>query len=141
MPLLRGAPPPAWRRFVFSEYDFSMQEARRTLGRGVNECRLFMVFDGRWKMIHAPGLRPMLFDLETDPQELRDLGADAGYAGEAARLRAALLDWALKDHNRITTPDAAIEGYGPAAQVKAGIFIGYVDEAEVAEAKKAYGLT
>ena len=35
-----------------------------------------MVADKRWKLIHAPGFRPMLYDLATDPNEFRDLGAD-----------------------------------------------------------------
>ena len=113
-----------------------MQSVRRALGKGPGECRLFMVFDGRWKMIHAPGFRPMLFDLESDPDEDRDLGADPAFASEAARLRAALLDWALRDHARITTSDAMIEGYGPQSQLKMGILIGYVDEVEVAAAKR-----
>ena len=141
MPFLRAQDPRNWRRFVFSEYDYSMQTARLTLKRRVNVCRLFMVFDGRWKMIHAPGFAPMLFDLESDPRELRDLGGAAESAGERARLREALLEWALGDHNRITTPDGAIESYGPAAQLKAGSFIGYFDESEVAAAKKVYGLS
>ena len=32
-----------------------------TLGVPTDKCRLFMVFDGRWKYIHAPGFRPMLY--------------------------------------------------------------------------------
>ncbi len=37
-------------------------------------------------------------------------------------------------------PDATIETYGPARQLRGGILIGYWDEAEVAEARKAYGI-
>ena len=38
------------------------------------------LFDGRWKLIHFEGgLRPMLFDLENDPEEFEDLGASAGH--------------------------------------------------------------
>ena len=139
-PWLRGETPAGWRRHVFSEYDYSMQEVRRTLDLPVDKCRLFMCFDGRWKYIHAPGFRPMLYDLESDPQELRDLGDDPACAAEIARLREALMEWSLTDHNRITTPDAKIEGYSSAAQLKSGILIGYWDEAEVAEARRKYGI-
>ena len=90
------------------------------MNQPIGDCRLFMVFDGRWKYIHATGFRPLLFDLATDPQEFHDLGADPRYASEGARLREALLDWALRDHNRITMPDRRIEAYArrPAAQIR-----------------------
>jgi arylsulfatase A-like enzyme len=90
-----------------------------------------MVFDGRWKYIHAVGFRPMLFDLVSDPGELRDRGADPERAGECARLKDALLAWSLRDHNRITMADARIAGYGEAAQLKSGIVIGFWDQAEL----------
>ena len=139
MPLLRGESPP-WRQYAFSEYDYAMQDARDILGRGVDECRLFMVFDGRWKYIHATGFRPMLYDLATDPSEFHDRGADPSCEAERARLKDALSDWALRDHNRITTPNARIAAYTRAAQLKAGILIGFWDEAELAMARREAGL-
>jgi arylsulfatase A-like enzyme len=135
MPLLRGEVPSEWRRFAFSEYDYAMLEARLTLGQPIGDCRLFMVFDGRWKYIHATGFRPMLFDLASDPGEFHDRGADPRCAGEGARLREALLEWALRDHNRITTPDHVIGGYADGRQLKSGILIGYWDESELAAAR------
>jgi arylsulfatase A-like enzyme len=137
-PLLHGSgvPPAGWRQFAFSEYDYAMMPARRSLDTGVSDSRLFMVFDGRWKYVHAPGFRPMLFDLLADPLELRDRGGDAACAGECARLKDALLAWALRDHARITMPDARIAAYGEASQLKAGIVIGFWDEAELDSAKR-----
>ena len=135
LPLLRGERPADWRGHVFSEYDYSMLEARLALGQPIRDCRLFMVFDGRWKLIHATGFRPLLFDLAIDPEELSDLGADPCFAAERARLAAALCDWALGDHNRITTTDERIEAYGRGEQLKSGILIGYWDEQELAAAR------
>ena len=140
LPWLHGAPPQRWRDCVFSEYDYSMQDARLTLGQPIADCRLFMVFDGRWKYIHATGFRPMLFDLATDPSEFRDLGADPAHAGERARLKDALHAWALRDHNRITMPDARIARYAGGAQLTGGIVIGYRDEAELAAERAQLGL-
>jgi len=131
LPLLHGTAVPAWRDFVVSEYDYSTLDVRVALQQPIPECRLFMVFDGRWKYVHAPGFRPMLFDLAEDPQELVDLGADPRFESERGRLRDALLGWALRDHARITMTDARIAGYGPGAQLKAGILIGYWDESEM----------
>jgi arylsulfatase A-like enzyme len=141
LPLLRGGLPSDWRRHVFSEYDYAMLEARLTLNQPIRDCRLFMVCDGRWKYIHATGFRPLLFDLAGDPAELHDLGVDPSHEPERARLRDALLDWALTDHNRITTPDARIESYAKGQQLRSGILIGYWDEAELAAARAELGVT
>jgi len=130
LPLLRGEPV-AWRSYAISEYDYSMLAVRTTLGQPIPDCRLFMVFDGRWKYIHAVGFPPMLFDLASDPQEFHDLGRDERHASECARLREVLLAWALRDHARITMLDARIAAYGEAAQLKAGILIGYWDERDM----------
>ena len=35
-----------------------------------------MVFDGRYKMVKFQGYRPILHDLEADPEEYHDLGED-----------------------------------------------------------------
>src|SRR5436190_1863570 len=94
-PLLHGAAPADWRKVIFSEYDYCMQEVRLKLNQPIERCRLFMVFDGRWKYIHASGFRPMLYDLETDPEEFLDRGDDPDCAGIIARLQAELFDWAL----------------------------------------------
>ncbi len=37
-----------------------------------------MIRRGRWKLVHHEGYRPQLFDLQSDPEELNDLGEDAG---------------------------------------------------------------
>ena len=106
MPLLRGERPADWRKVAFSEYDYAMQDVRLKLNQPIEQCRLFMVFDGRWKYIHASGFRPMLYDLETDPQELIDRGGDPSCADVIARLQAALFDWALHPKGHITTQHA-----------------------------------
>jgi arylsulfatase A-like enzyme len=140
LPLLRGDTPDDWRRCVFSEYDYAMLEARLTLNQPIRDCRLYMAFDGRWKYVHATGFRPLLFDLASDPRELVDLGADPRHEAERARLREALLDWALTDHNRITTPDSRIEDYAGGQQLRSGILIGYWDEVELAAARMRLGI-
>ena len=74
----------------------------------------------------------MLYDLAADPDEFIDLGGDPRYQPECERLRGALLDWALRDHNRITMSDARIAPYSGRQQLRAGIVIGYWDAAELA---------
>ena len=102
---------------------------------------MVMITDGRFKMIDAPGFRPMLYDLLSDPQELSDIGADPAQAGEISRLRAAILDWYRAAHNRITVPDEwftehdALLAAGGDPTLYSGIIIGYWDEEELQRAQ------
>lgn len=41
----------------------------------------FMIRHGQYKYIYYVGMPPMLYDLENDPEELRDLGGDPACAG------------------------------------------------------------
>jgi len=66
----------SWRNYCISEYDYSTREARRKVGVDQQNARMVMVFDGRWKYVHVESMRPMLFDLFNDPNELNDLGND-----------------------------------------------------------------
>ncbi|MEM6728303.1 MAG: sulfatase-like hydrolase/transferase [Pseudomonadota bacterium] len=116
LPLLRGEAP-EWRDFVISETDYAITSMAERLGVSDEDARLFMVFDGRWKLTHAEGgFRPMLYDLETDPDELTDLGADPDYSGEIARLYGYLNAWARRQSQRVTRSAdqlAAMRGTSP----------------------------
>ena len=85
-----------------------------------------MIRDARWKYVHCEGFRPMLFDLETDPQELNDLGGDPAHAAERARLADAIFAWARQHHNRITLSPERINTM--AGREPPGIIIGVWDE-------------
>ncbi|PRY24204.1 arylsulfatase A-like enzyme [Aliiruegeria haliotis] len=132
LPLIRGEVE-RLREVVISEYDYSSRRARRELGQPIPDCRMVMVHDGRWKYVHAQGFRPMLFDQETDPEELHDLGADPAFQAERDRLHAALVEWALEHHNRTTMSDSRIaETTGNEWAQK--IYIGFWDDADLEEA-------
>ena len=140
-PLLHGERPSDWRKVVFSEYDYCMQDVRLKLNQPIEQCRLFMAFDGRWKYIHASGFRPMLYDLLEDPQELTDRGEDPYRADVIARLQSALFDWALHPKGHITSSTEKIAAYAEKQlQVKGGILIGIWDEAELSAIRKKIGI-
>ncbi|QYZ69345.1 alkaline phosphatase family protein [Neotabrizicola shimadae] len=131
-PFLHGEPVTGWREAVFSEYDYSAMALAGNLGLGPNEARLFMVFDGRYKFIHAEGgFRPMLFDLETDPQELVDLGKLPGHEAEIERLERMLFDWARRPAQRTAISHDEILGMRGKSR-RYGIIIGAVDPDELA---------
>ena len=50
----------------------------------------YMIRHGNYKYVHYVGMPPMLFDLASDPEELRDLGRDAAYAAVLKECEAAL---------------------------------------------------
>jgi len=93
LPLTRGDAIAAWRDATFAELDYAFRRARLVLGRGVHECRAYMVRDRQWKLVHWQGFRPQLFDLAADPGEFDDLGADPRFAAERARMSERLFDW------------------------------------------------
>ncbi|MEM9603649.1 MAG: sulfatase-like hydrolase/transferase [Pseudomonadota bacterium] len=103
LPWLHNTPPETWRRHVISEYFYGIFPSGKAVhGDKIDDARLFMVFDGRYKLTHAPDMPPMLFDLDTDPDELRDLGRDPTYEAECERLMAALHRWGLRESQRQT---------------------------------------
>jgi arylsulfatase A-like enzyme len=130
MPLLRGETPDSWRDFSISEYDYSLSQAAQRLGVAPRDTHLFMVVDKAWKLTHAPGFRPMLFDLANDPQELNDLGADPAFEGERQRLMAALHRWALRQSQRTAISDATLRA-GRGKSMRQGILIGVWDESDI----------
>ncbi len=130
-PILHGETD-AVRDFAVSEYDYSMREVRRRLGVEVKDAKLTMLADARWKYIFAEGFRPMLFERDTDPDELTDLGADPAYAGEIQRLENLFFRWARRTSQRTTMSDAVIAARNAnLGEAKAGILIGYRNEAEL----------
>jgi arylsulfatase A-like enzyme len=138
-PLLRGEKPVDWRHHVISEYDYSFMDARIELGTKARDAWLRMIFDGRYKYILAEGYRPMLFDLQTDPHEFVDRGADPALEAERTRLREALFAWARKPRQRATVPDRLMETTPVQQRItQQGVLIGYWDEAELEEARTSF---
>ena len=107
-PWLHGETP-EWRDCAISEYDYSATPQAAKLGLAPRDARLFMVFDGRWKLMHAEGgFRPMLFDLETDPEEFHDLAKGADHQAEIDRLYGYLAQWGRRMSQRVTKSEADI---------------------------------
>ena len=118
------------RNYVISEHDYHWSEMAKTLNVSQEDARTVMIFDGRWKYIRCEGFDPVLFDLETDPQELTDLGCSQSpdHIKIRERMEAALLSWATRHHSRITATSEVLARQKVAA--KSGILIGFWDEAE-----------
>ena len=101
---------PEWREFVISEFDYSVTPMAVQLGLEPRDARLFMVFDGRYKLMHAEGgFRPMLFDLQEDPQEFNDLAKADDHQAEIDRLYGYLGQWGRRMSQRVTKSEDDIK--------------------------------
>ncbi len=128
-PLLHGTAG-FFRQYAISEHDYSSFEMALALNVPQEDARTVMIFDGRWKYIRCEGFPPVLFDLETDPQELCDIGQSqaADHSAVRRRMEDALLSWSTRHHARITATDEILARQHKSAQN--GILIGFWDEAE-----------
>lgn len=83
LPLLAGAVPANWRGDVFWENDFRDVRGltmEQHLALAPDQCNFAVLRDARFKYVHFAALPPLLFDLENDPHETRDLAEDPAYA-------------------------------------------------------------
>jgi arylsulfatase A-like enzyme len=101
LPLLRGVPT-EWRDAAVSELDYSFRRAGLDLQVPPDKARAWMMRSKRWKYVHYEGFRPQLFDLENDPRELVDRGADPALASVRDEHDERLFEWARNRRTRIT---------------------------------------
>ncbi len=131
-PWLHGKTP-EWRDYAISEYNYCATPMAQALGLSTRDARLFMVFDGRYKMMHSEGgFRPVLFDLETDPYEFIDLAKGDSHQDVIDRLYNHLRNWGLRMAQRVTMSDAKIAAMR-GRSMRRGILPFMVDGSEVPE--------
>ncbi|TPW30284.1 alkaline phosphatase family protein [Pararhizobium mangrovi] len=107
LPQLRGEESKAKRDYVFFELDYGSAGHLNTLQRSLNvadaNSNLAVLRENRFKYVHFNGgLPPLLFDLENDPDELRDLAGDPAFAPELQRLSRKMID------HRMTFADSTL---------------------------------
>ncbi len=105
LPLIRGQKITDWRDAVFSETDYSFNEARKILNIGASDARAFMIRDSKWKYIYYKGFPCQLFDLENDPDEFNDLGKSKEHQNIREKMKEKLLKRIIDRKNRVTATD------------------------------------
>lgn len=106
VPLLRGPAPGSWRDALHYEYDFRdihYSRPERDLGLGMDESSLCAIEDGAWKYVHFAALPPLLFDMQADPHQFRDLAGDPAHAGVVKDYAQKLLSWRMRHADRTLT--------------------------------------
>ncbi len=107
-PYLDNSWPKAWRRTAFWEYDFreiATGRAQRVLGLPIDQCQMAVIRDSRFKYVHFAALPPLLFHLETDPDERENKAADPAYAKIVAEYAGMMLS------RRMLHADRTLTGY------------------------------
>lgn len=105
-PFLEGRRPQRWRDAAHWEFDFrdvANATAQKALGISADECALAVHRGARYKYVHFAALPPLLFDLENDPGELRDLSCDPAHAAARLACAEALLAWRSRHLERTLT--------------------------------------
>ena len=130
VPILHGQASETKRDYVICEYDYSATPTADLLGQDVREATMFMLADKKWKLMHFEGgHRPMLFDLENDPNEFNDLGGNDEHAGVIADLYDKLFAWARRPSQRTTRSEEQLLEMRSKSRNR-GVVLGVYDENE-----------
>lgn len=130
-PFLRGETETIGRDYAICEYDYSGTPLAENLGLSVREAVMFMVATKRWKLVHCEGgFRPILFDLENDPQELVDLGDRTDHQEVIEELYQMLFAWARRPSQRTTRSAEQLKAMRGRSR-RRGVVIGVYDENDI----------
>ena len=117
----RGKTDPGWRREVHWAYDFrnvADPKFERAFGLTSDQCTMNVIRDERYKYVHFTALPPLLFDLEEDPAEFRNLADDPASQGLMLEYAQKMLSWRMAhDERRLAntklTPSGSVERNEP----------------------------
>jgi arylsulfatase A-like enzyme len=131
-PFLEGNKPEEWRDYVISEMDFSQNLVAKKHNLKPKDSRMIMIADKRWKYTFFDAFRPMLFDLENDPNEFTDLATDPAYTHIIEMMEKRMAKWSRRFAQRTTiTDEEFLRKRGNSKE--SGVLIGIVDEADLDE--------
>ena len=131
LPLLHGKTTDTERDYVICEYDYSASPVAHLNGIEVRDAVMFMIADTRWKLIHFEGgYRPMLFDLENDPEEFDDLGDSPEHTEIITTMYDKLFAWTRRQSQRTTRSEAQLMEMRTKSGGR-GVIIGVYDENDV----------
>ncbi|NVO56260.1 sulfatase-like hydrolase/transferase [Rhodobacteraceae bacterium B1Z28] len=127
-PILHGKADETSRNVVLCEYDYSASPIADMLNASVRDAVMFMVANKKWKLIHCEGgYRPLLFDLENDPNELTDLGDSADHGDVIAEMYDHLFAWTRRTSQRTTRSEQQLIEMRTKSRGR-GVVVGVYDE-------------
>lgn len=131
LPILHGKTTETRRDYLICEYDYSATPVAHINDIGVRDAVMFMVATKKWKFVHFEGdYRPLLFDLENDPQELTDLGDREQYQDVIEEMYDHLFEWTRRQSQRTTRSEEQLIEMRTKSR-KRGIVVGIYDENDI----------
>lgn len=104
MPFVERGAPDDWRRFAHWEYDFRevvSQGPEKALGLTSDQCSLAVLRGEHYKYVHFPALPPLLYDLQSDPNELHNVAGEPAYASIRSEMAERMLSWRMTHAERV----------------------------------------
>lgn len=104
VPFCHGGAPERWREAAHWEFDFRdlvEESTGRFLGLAPDQCSLSVLRGERYKYVHFTAMPPLLFDLEDDPGELRDLANDPAHRQVMLECAGRMLSWRMNHEDRV----------------------------------------
>ncbi len=130
LPVLHGKSKSTPRDYAICEYDYSASPIADMLNASVRDAVMFMVANRKWKLIHCEGgHRPILFDLENDPNELTDLGDSQEHSGVIAEMYDHLFTWTRRQSQRTTRTEQQLVEMRTKSRGR-GVIVGIYDETD-----------
>ena len=118
--------------YAMSESDYGFLEMVNHLPQPLGSergLRGYMLRTDRWKYIVSEVGRDLLYDLENDPDEFVDLGADPAHESLRSEFRDAMFQWFRARHHDSTLDEAVARDWQtPGLTAADGVLIGYWDE-------------
>ncbi|MFZ3032439.1 MAG: alkaline phosphatase family protein [Parvibaculum sp.] len=114
-----GSAPKNWRTEAHWEYDFrdpTDDTAEHALDLTLHQCTMNIIRDERWKYVHFTKLPPLLFDLDADPQEFKNLANDPAYTPKLLEMTQKMLSWRM-NHDEQTLTHISLTDRGPVERV------------------------
>ncbi len=128
--VLHGKSKSTPRDFAICEYDYSASPIADMLNASVRDAVMFMVANKKWKLIHCEGEhRPILFDLENDPNELTDLGDSWEHSRVIAEMYDHLFTWTRRQSQRTTRTEQQLVEMRTKSRGR-GVIVGIYDETD-----------
>jgi arylsulfatase A-like enzyme len=90
-----------WRDAVNFEYDFRHSPSENQLALDMEEACLNVIRDDHYKYVHFANLPELLFDLNSDPDELTNIAQE--HPEIVAKYAKKLLSWRMKTTDRTLT--------------------------------------
>ena len=108
LPFLEGRTPQHWRTEAHMELDFRTgpqtgYDIEAALGLDPDECQICIIRGERWKYVHFATLPPLLFDLQNDAWEMRDLSTDTRYQSVLLHMAQKMLSWRMLHQEHVLT--------------------------------------